>query len=638
LTLAGNATGFTITKGLQPEHSIIMLKKLVLLLLAFAFVRVAMGQAGRDRTPRRGNSVSSAPGQQAASSAGSGPNGGMVNAADYHTGPTWAEWVNNAVAALPATGGIVNAEGLCKSAPLHAADANVILGSMKQPVKILLGPCTYPLGAYSIQYFYLTEIDGVWGSTKITNTTGAAFISGNSHPSSYISAAIRDVAVAGNRSAGSVGLDLTYSIGGNYENITISSEDLPLTLGGTRWCACYNQFRNITAFGLSYGFRFLRNANLNYAYGLGGRAGANGTAYHIAAGTNLFFGSDMESTAARGEKSVEISGTGNIFWGAYYEQSGGVQFDHGATGNKILCLNICESKVTDNSGNHTNEYKSLTPGASGVYGPSSKYLASQDGICFGPDLRCTGNNGGALLVHGGSNYANNPLLDLAYSGRNESTYRRIGHAWLALGEVSTTQGARFQGRTTVSPLPNPPAPALSVGGTAGRDLDNYALVCNDNNGGSTLPGSFARINNAPAVLDSANYVQLSWRWQDGCVSYTVLKQDQEHVIATIAPSGRLPSGFACTMPVPPVGQPLNLDPVMCKDEGAALRAYAAPVRNTTGDAAIAGQISLGGTRATWTSGSGAPKSSCMTGSLYTNTNGGTGSTLYACEAGAWAAK
>jgi hypothetical protein len=42
--------------------------------------------------------------------------------------------------------------------------------------------------------------------------------------------------------------------------------------------------------------------------------------------------------------------------------------------------------------------------------------------------------------------------------------------------------------------------------------------------------------------------------------------------------------------------------------------------------------------ATWTSGVGAPSGWCQTGNLYTDRTGGTGTTLYVCEATGWAAK
>jgi hypothetical protein len=41
---------------------------------------------------------------------------------------------------------------------------------------------------------------------------------------------------------------------------------------------------------------------------------------------------------------------------------------------------------------------------------------------------------------------------------------------------------------------------------------------------------------------------------------------------------------------------------------------------------------------TWTSGAGAPTTACKTGSLYNRTDGGAKTSLYVCEAGAWAAK
>jgi hypothetical protein len=42
------------------------------------------------------------------------------------------------------------------------------------------------------------------------------------------------------------------------------------------------------------------------------------------------------------------------------------------------------------------------------------------------------------------------------------------------------------------------------------------------------------------------------------------------------------------------------------------------------------------TPASWTVGTAAPTGSCTTGSLYSNTGGSSGSTLYACVSGSWA--
>jgi len=63
-----------------------------------------------------------------------------------------------------------------------------------------------------------------------------------------------------------------------------------------------------------------------------------------------------------------------------------------------------------------------------------------------------------------------------------------------------------------------------------------------------------------------------------------------------------------------------------------------------GDATIAGDVSVSGTAATWSSGTGTPEGivSAVVGSMYTRTDGGVGSTLYVKESGSgntgWAAK
>jgi len=58
--------------------------------------------------------------------------------------------------------------------------------------------------------------------------------------------------------------------------------------------------------------------------------------------------------------------------------------------------------------------------------------------------------------------------------------------------------------------------------------------------------------------------------------------------------------------------------------------------SVSGNLSVSGSISNGAV--SWTHGAGVPTGGCATGSLYTRTGGGAGSTLYVCEAGAWAAK
>ncbi len=60
--------------------------------------------------------------------------------------------------------------------------------------------------------------------------------------------------------------------------------------------------------------------------------------------------------------------------------------------------------------------------------------------------------------------------------------------------------------------------------------------------------------------------------------------------------------------------------------------------DSSGDYVLKNLTIGGDSGPSWTSGSGAPSGACITGSLYSNTSGGSGTTLYACQTGAWAAK
>lgn len=76
--------------------------------------------------------------------------------------------------------------------------------------------------------------------------------------------------------------------------------------------------------------------------------------------------------------------------------------------------------------------------------------------------------------------------------------------------------------------------------------------------------------------------------------------------------------------------------------GASLRNNAGTLETRTGDGnAFAPQAALYFKQAagpTWTSGATMPAGSCITGSLFTRTNGGAKTTFYVCEGGVWAAK
>jgi hypothetical protein len=62
-------------------------------------------------------------------------------------------------------------------------------------------------------------------------------------------------------------------------------------------------------------------------------------------------------------------------------------------------------------------------------------------------------------------------------------------------------------------------------------------------------------------------------------------------------------------------------------------AFTAPSITTNGSGTPT--VQLGTSGPSWTTGSGAPSGSCTSGSLYSNSNGSSGSTLYVCVSSAW---
>ena len=140
-----------------------------------------------------------------------------VRSAGRFRGATWAEKVNAAVAALPATGGTVDGQGMCLHGTLATADTNVVLGSDTKKVRLTLGACTYPLGAHSILYFPNTEVGGMGMSvpgnagTTITYTgSGVGFRYGGSLRNTGVyDVFLHDFSITGDGTAGSIGIDMT---------------------------------------------------------------------------------------------------------------------------------------------------------------------------------------------------------------------------------------------------------------------------------------------------------------------------------------------------------------------------------------------------------------------------------------------
>lgn len=113
----------------------------------------------------------------------------------------------------------------------------------------------------------------------------------------------------------------------------------------------------------------------------------------------------------------------------------------------------------------------------------------------------------------------------------------------------------------------------NVVGTAGTTTLHYWIVGNAIGGGQAMPQEFT-ITNAPATLNSTNYVMIQIPYQPGWASYDILKGDTAHSVAT-GLSGTTPNGASLTPTT-------NSNYTAFYDQGASTTAYTAPTSNTTG--------------------------------------------------------
>jgi hypothetical protein len=503
-----------------------------------------------------------------------------VETADRFRGATWAEQINDAVAALPAAGGTVDAQGLCRRRTLTTADTNVVLGSDRRKVRLTLGTCTYPLGEHSILYFPNTEVGGMGNSvpgnagTTITYTGSGAGLSygGSLKNTGVYGVFLHDFSIIGDGAAASIGIDMTYALGSTLERISTGGSDNGWKFGGTATCSCYNQIIQVVAFGRSRGGWIDKTANQNQIFG--GEVRANNTTgigLDIAgAASNQIYSLDIESSARYSivfERKV-YSSNGNAIVNPYIEGAGPILIGSGATYNSIVGTGglFERGTVLDRSGNTTN-YIHQTGGGGGTDGVWPYYEVVQNALYFGLSPR------NALKVLADAIEPRSALQLRWNRGAIAPQYGLSGHAPLEVGEAILYSGANITGLTTTAMIALPAAPAVSPIGSSGRTPYRYYLVCHDKNGGTTLPSPAGFISTANATLSEINYNQISWRAVDGCWSWDILKGNTSTALATLQqPQLRGPEGSTTVF----------------KDTGQVTHPYAPPTRNTTADVNVAG--------------------------------------------------
>jgi hypothetical protein len=502
----------------------------------------------------------------------------MESAARFE-GATWAEQVNAAVAALPATGGIIDAQELCLRRALAAADTNIVLGSNQKTVRLELGSCTYPLGAHRILYFSNTEVGGMGmsvptGTTMTYTGSGAGFSYGGPlHSTVVYGVFMHDFAITGDGTLGSVGIDMTYALTSTLERIRTGGSDNGWKFGGSPTCSCYNQIIQVFAFDRSRGGWLSKTANQNQIFGGAVRANKfTGIGLDIdGAGANQIYSLDIESSAKfaiKFEKNV-YGANGNAVVNPYLEAVGPILIDSGSTYNSIVGTGglFERGSVVDRSGNMTN-YVHQTGGGGGTDGIWPYYEVVQDGIFFGISPH---NSLKALSDGTGVRDA----LHLRWDGGFAPTYGVFGHAPLEVGEAILHSGANITGLMTTTRIADLAAPTVSPIGTFGKTTYRYYLVCHDRNGGVTQPSPAGSISTGNSVLSAVNYNEISWPPVDGCWSWDILKGDTEMALIT----GQQPSLRGSANPT-----------IIFKDIGQATSPYPLRTRNTSGDFRLAGMM------------------------------------------------
>jgi len=484
----------------------------------------------------------------------SGVSNAVLYAANY-SGATWAEQVMAAIAALPAYGGTVDAQGLCTGSTLTTADENVALGSASKTVKLLLGPCTYSLGTNQIQAYQGATLSGVsWVATNITCTgSGTCIAAGN--PAGNYDLTFENFSINGSNTSGSVGIDWSQMYQSQAYNILVAGFDTGCIFGNGDVdvkAAYYDHIFSSQLKGITYAVNFTASANQDSI--VGGTVFSDGTGVLMAGQVDELDDVDIEGTP----NPISISGSYNVVYPGY--GSNVIALQSGAYFNQIIGT---QGDISDSSGNVTNWYQTLGSG----YWPLE--LAAANIIGFSgaqgePDIALFNNSGQS----GEWKYG---------PGGGQEAQGRHGHARIGLGGILNKGGINATGAVNVGPLANPYPPTCTVVGTPGTATIKYAVQAVDASGpvfgivtgdGNTLVSSDTTVSNAPNTLNGTNYVQCTWgSGYDGVQFWYLVKNDTTADLGFFSYAGGVWTA---------------------NDDGSlTFASYGPPARNSTGDVTVA---------------------------------------------------
>jgi hypothetical protein len=521
-----------------------------------------------------------------------------VKYAESYSGSDFYAKANACLAAVAAAGG-----GTCDARGLSGAQTlsdDLAVGDGTHRIELLL-PGTTITRATGKQFVYdsYASIIGMgkdWeagaGGTVITGDDTVAAVRPAYNASGVVNAYLANFSTYSTSTvAGSVGLQIggeTPVGSGNwtdvrssiFSNITTRQSNIGVLMDGHNGCTCYNHLYDVDGGGATYGAKIINsgswpsgvNQNIWDGGNMGGGPAPGQVGLYDKGDANQYNHLDFENDVTA---SFILAGSNAVVDHPYEEGSGLPVFDTTATGNSIVWG---WRHPIDNS----------TPGISRDpnfwWGPhfGPKSIGIENDILFGTmggvvQTADDGINTNFMMKLAFSANWVNGYMDLLWGGAGQSVYGNYGHAGWRVSRLDALSGAAVAGRSTIASISDPSTPTLSVHGTLGSTTVSYAVVGHDRNGGVTLPSAFATITNAPNTLDSSNYVIITWPLIDGIFQWDVLKTNGSTSLATSYNPGI----------------PIGTTTISYHDTGGATSAYSSPTRNTTGDVAVGGALSVG---------------------------------------------
>jgi hypothetical protein len=449
------------------------------------------------------NQISTAGVPACATSSGGGSSSGLGNGttvidASLQAGADFGAKVNAAIAALPSTGGTVDARGLSGN---QSFSENIDLSPVYVTLLLPAGTINTPTGNKILYGAGSNIIGRGWKATTITGNCATALVDMGTASNGATNVNMSDFSISNSYATG-IGLNLPNVLFSTFARMGIGGA-YAVVLGGPNG-AYYNSFYDNWIAGSIRALTVSGNANSNEFHG--GRFDTEyaGTAVFIQLGafSNSFYHSDMETDAvgfidqgqSTGIHDGYFEGNGYVTptWQANTTYNAGQVILDGYSGIELaICINYAPS----------------CPGTSGTTAPSS-----------------WGTVNGQITVDGTVNWqrlVNSPDIVKEPGEHNEVVDGITNPSIIDLGRdpgtlYSTPQFAQFRNLTAGQhtnfghfsiggfhtanlALPAPVLNAVTAGGAA-TSTYSYALVCKLPGSGATAVSPFATITNAPNVL------------------------------------------------------------------------------------------------------------------------------------------